>query len=159
MFASFGDWLFDFIFPVAMCSGALNFSGSASLRNGAAKVRDMVNNLQFTFDPGGIFIGLENQAIGLHFQNLDHLKNLHQQTCNFKGYVSSFFSTQLWSPAYGSKFSSNDVHAIIIPLLVEERALHLLHNQLDNCWYMLSINEVERCLLAMKLSYLFVVLS
>ncbi|OIT37281.1 hypothetical protein A4A49_51114 [Nicotiana attenuata] len=81
-----------------------NTNDSASLRDG------VVHGLYFTFDLGGILIPLENQVVGLHFQKLQHLIILHQHTCSFTGYVTSFFPIPSYNPAFGSKCSANDVH-------------------------------------------------
>lgn len=94
-----------------------NTNSSASLRD------DVVYGLYFIFDPGGILIGPANQVVGLPFQKLQHLNFFHKNTWSFTG--SSFFPIPSWSPAYGSKCSSNDVPIVL--LLVERLALYLLH--------------------------------
>ncbi|KAH0641414.1 hypothetical protein KY289_035093 [Solanum tuberosum] len=70
---------------------------SAKLRDGAATVRTMVYGLYLTFDPGGMSIGLEKEVVGLHPIKIKHFNTLHQHTCIFTGYVTSFFPILSWS--------------------------------------------------------------
>ncbi|KAH0693807.1 hypothetical protein KY285_020904 [Solanum tuberosum] len=59
-----------------------NTNDSAKLRDGAATVRTMVYGLYLTFDPGGMSIGLEKEAAGLHPIKIKHFNILHQHTCS-----------------------------------------------------------------------------
>ncbi|KAH0707711.1 hypothetical protein KY285_010709 [Solanum tuberosum] len=130
-----------------------NTNDSAKLRDEAATVRTMVYGLYLTFDPGGMSIGLEKEAAGLHPIKIKHFNILHQHTCIFTGYVTSFFPILSWSRVYESEVSSNI--AYIVFLLIEKLALHRLHQQLGNfCWSILNTKEVECCFHGKKLYFL-----
>lgn len=130
-----------------------NTNDSAKLRDGAATVRTMVYGLYLIFDLGGMSIGLEKEAVGLHPIKIKHFNILHQHTCIFTGYVTSFFPILSWSRVYESKVSSSI--AYIVFLLMEKLALHLLHQQLGNfCWTVLNTKEVECCFHGKKLYFL-----
>ncbi|KAH0666516.1 hypothetical protein KY285_027722 [Solanum tuberosum] len=130
-----------------------NTNDSAKLRDGAATVRTMVYGLYLTFGLGGMSIGLEKEAVGLHPIKIKHFNILHQHTCIFTGYVTSFFPILSWSRVYESKVISNI--AYIVFLLMEKLALHLLYQQIGNfCWSILNTKEVECCFHGKKLYFL-----
>ncbi|XP_060214902.1 transcriptional repressor ILP1 [Lycium barbarum] len=54
-------------------------------------------------------------------------------------------------PEGENEISADDTDANLIPQLVEKLAIPILHNQLANCWDMLSTSETERAVSAMRL--------
>lgn len=54
-------------------------------------------------------------------------------------------------PEGESEISTDDADANLIPQLVEKLVVPILHNQLANCWDMLSTSETDCAVSAMKL--------
>ncbi|KAM7274726.1 hypothetical protein ACFE04_016592 [Oxalis oulophora] len=59
-------------------------------------------------------------------------------------------------PKDGSDFSSDDADANLIPLLVEEVALPILHHELQYCWDVLSTRETKNAVSATSLVTIYV---